>query len=171
MLGIGGARFDQELKLVAASTGIVRSCHVSVIGGGFNSACDSLLNTDCIGGFDLTYTYAATAGNVTIGTNTTGSTDWFVPNYDMTPFVMAFTTQLSGSATWNFETTNDLDYFDPPNGTNAGMVAPNVTAVVQGATIAQQVGLSAPVTGWRITITAGTGTLTVQGQQAGITNM
>lgn len=113
---------------------------------------------------------AGTAGNVTVGTNTTGSTDWVLPNYNVTPFSMQFVTELSGSATWNLETTNDPNYFAPPTGTNAGMVAPNVTQVVQGSTIAQTATLTGPVTGWRFTITAGTGALTAQGQQAGIIN-
>ena len=112
-----------------------------------------------------------TAGNVTIGTNGTGSTDWGVPNYNITPFSLSVDHQISGTVTANFETTNDANFWDPPKGKGATTAQPNVTSIVQGITAGQVVTLTAPVTGWRETITAGNGTLTAQSVQAGITNM
>lgn len=111
-----------------------------------------------------------TAGNVTIGTNGTGSTDWAVPNYDITPFDMQVDHQISGTVTANFETTNSLNFWDPPKGKGATTAQPNVTEIVQGVTTGQVVTLTGPVTGWRETITAGTGTISAQGVQAGISN-
>jgi hypothetical protein len=95
----------------------------------------------------------------------TGTTSWIMPNFHLTPFNVGIPVQVSGSVTWNLETTNDKYWTVPP----ASPV--NVTEVVQASTIAQTVVLTVPVTGYRFNITAGSGTLTAQGVQAGITNV
>lgn len=112
-----------------------------------------------------------TAANVTIGTNGTGSTDWIVPNYNITPFSLLATHQITGSVTANFETTNDRNFWAPPIGKGVPTPQPNVTEIVQGITAGQLVSVTTPVTGWRETVTAGTGTVSAQGLQAGITNI
>ena len=112
-----------------------------------------------------------TAGTITIGTSNVGSTDWFVPNYHMAPFSMQFATEANGALTWNLETTNDPNFFDPPKSPNVANPIVNVATVVPGGTVAQVIPLTVPVTGWRFTITAGAGVLSAQAQQAGITNM
>ena len=95
----------------------------------------------------------------------TGATSWIMPNFHLTPFNVNTVVQVSGSVTWNLETTNDKYWTVPP----ASPV--NVTEVVQGSTIGLQTTLTVPVTGYRYNITAGSGTLTAQGVQAGITNI
>jgi hypothetical protein len=112
-----------------------------------------------------------TAGLIMVGTFTTGSTDWYVPNYNLTPFVMQFTTEGSGTIFWNLETTNDLNFFAPPSGSNAPNPVVNVTTFVANGTLGVPITLNSPVTGWRFTITQGTGVLSAQATQAGITNM
>jgi hypothetical protein len=124
---------------------------------------------DYMSGGTITFT-SATASTVTVGTNATGSSRWHVPNYNLTPFSLDVQTELTGSVTWNFETTNDPNFWDPPRGTGYTTPQPNVNEVLQASTIAQGVTLAAPVSGWRVTITANTGTLSVQGVQAGIFN-
>ena len=120
---------------------------------------------DFLSGSTITLS-GATAGTITIGTSGTASTDWFMPNFQMTPFSMNFDIEVTGTATpWNLETTNNRYWSVPPDATT------NVIEVIQGSTISQQPTLSAPVSGWRATITAGTGTLSVQSYQAGITNI
>jgi hypothetical protein len=111
-----------------------------------------------------------TAGAITIGTDAQGSTDWAVPNYNITPFELNVAHQISGSVTVNFETTNDPNFWATPLGRNAPTPQPNVTEIVQGVTAGQVVSLTQPVTGWRETITAGQGTITAQAVQAGIIN-
>lgn len=105
------------------------------------------------------------ASTVTVGTNGTGSTDWIMPNFHLTPFDVTIDTELSGSVTYNIETTQD-NYWDavpsPPT--------INVHPVVSAGTAAAETVLSTAVRGYRYTITAGAGTLTAQGTQAGITN-
>lgn len=108
------------------------------------------------------------ASTITIGTNGTGSTDWIMPNFHLAPFNVDITDQLTGSATWNLETTLDT-YWDSPRGQAANAV-PNVGTVVSGSTVAAGATLLSAVTGYRFTITSGTGTLAAQATQAGIVN-
>ena len=112
----------------------------------------------------------AIANHVTIGTNGTGSTDWIMANFHLTPFEININDQVSGTVTWNLETTNDT-YWTTPPGPQDTTPQPNVNAIISGSTIAQQTTLNSPVTGYRFTITAGTGTLSAQALQGGITNM
>ena len=112
----------------------------------------------------------STAGTITIGTNGTGSTNWIMPNFHMTPFEVNIVEQVSGSVTWNLETTQDT-YWTTPADRNPVTPQPNVNEIIQGSTIAQQATLSAAATGYRFTITAGTGTLAAQCTQAGLTNI
>jgi hypothetical protein len=107
----------------------------------------------------------ATASTVTAGTNATGSTDWIMPNFHLTPFMVDINTQVSGTVTYNIETTLD-DYWTVVKPTKL----PNIVAVLSNATVAAQQQLTAPVTGYRYTITAGTGVVTAEGVQAGIVN-
>lgn len=111
----------------------------------------------------------AIASHVTIGTGTTASTDWIVPNFHLTPFNIDIFEELTGSVTWNLETTLDSP-LGPNDPTTGATKQPNVNPVISGSTIAQQATLTTPVFGYRYTITAGTGTLAAQSQQAGIAN-
>lgn len=111
---------------------------------------------------------AATAGAVKVGTNTTGSTRWVNPSWHVAPFQLELDGSVSGTVTYGFEYTMS-DYYTPTPGTGA---PPNSVVVrstaVAGATGNASLTLQGPVRGWRMTVTAGTGTATVQGIQAGI---
>lgn len=109
------------------------------------------------------------AANVTIGTNGAGSTDWIMANFHLTPFELDILDEVTGSATWNLETTNDT-YWTTSAGPQDATPQPNVNVVVNGATVAQAATLTTPVTGYRFTIASGTGTLAVQSLQGGISN-
>ena len=111
----------------------------------------------------------AVANHVTIGSSAKGSTDWFMANFHLTPFEIDILDEVMGAVTWNLETTNDT-YWTTPSGPGDTTPQPNVNAVLNGSTIAQQATLDAPVSGYRFTITAGTGTLAAQAIQAGISN-
>ncbi len=111
----------------------------------------------------------AVASHVTIGTNGSGSTDWIMPNFHLTPFNVNITDQLSGTVNWNLETTQDT-YWDPPRGTGATTPQPHVTQQISASAIAQAAILTSAVTGYRFTVNSGTGTLSVQATQAGIIN-
>ena len=119
----------------------------------------------------------ATAGNVTVGTNTEGSTPWIVPNMHITPFEMAFQYILvSGAANWTIEGTEETPLFQPPLGYQGGYVL--IPPVPTPFGLSGLMGLSAtgagnfseePLMGWRLTINSGTGTVRVVGVQSGIT--
>ena len=122
------------------------------------------------------YVNGAIAGTVSVGTNTTGSTPWIMPNYNLTPFAVNVTCQIaSGSVTFQGETTND-DYFTQPNNIGLATVSP-VLNVPSGSGLAIASGSAANVTaltnpfrGFRLTVTTGTGTVTASFEQAGIIN-
>jgi hypothetical protein len=92
-----------------------------------------------------------------------GTTRWWNPNWHLTPFSVNATTTVGGSATYNLETTQD-NYWTP------GQPAPTVTAVSTAQTTTQGVTLTAAVTGVRVNITAGSGSVTLRATQAGIVN-
>jgi hypothetical protein len=108
---------------------------------------------------------AAMAGTITVGTNANGSSKWYMPNFHLTPFALNITTELSGSVTYQLESTLD-DYWTPVTPT----AQPHVSTLLASGSSAAVTAVTNPVVGWRVTITAGTGTLSVQADQAGITN-
>jgi hypothetical protein len=105
------------------------------------------------------------ASTVTVGTNGTGSSDWIMPNFHLTPFDVTIDTEVTGTLAYSIETTQD-NYWDavpsPPT--------INVHTALNGGTVGAETVLSTAVTGYRYTITSGTGTLAAQSTQAGITN-
>lgn len=108
----------------------------------------------------------STAATVSAGTNGIGSSLWNIVNWHVTPFNLQFGTILqAGAATWTIEYT-----YDDPNNLPSGVTAPQqfkhptinaATASIDGST-------NDPVTAWRLTINAGTGTVRAIGIQAGI---
>jgi hypothetical protein len=112
---------------------------------------------------------AAAATTLKAGTTTTGSTPWIMPSFHLTPFNVNIYTQLTGSVTYNVETTQD-DFWTAPRSAFTATSEPTVHQIVQGTTIAQSVTLDAAVTGFRYTITNGSGTLAAESTQAGIAN-
>jgi hypothetical protein len=119
-------------------------------------------------------TASAPTSAITVGTNATGSTQWFMPNYHVTPFVLDIESVVSGTVTYSIETTLD-DYFTPPGQLQAqvrgytGIVLARPTTVTASSASSSLV-ITAPCRGWRATITAGAGSVSIEALQAGITN-
>jgi len=112
----------------------------------------------------------AIATTISIGTTTTGSTRWGRCNTNLTPFAVNVSTQLSGSVTYQGESTCD-DFWSAPSGPTLNVTSTiNVATPIASGSAAGVTALTNPITGVRLTITAGTGTLTAQVVQAGITN-
>jgi hypothetical protein len=113
---------------------------------------------------------AATAGAVTVGTSSIGSTPWRNPSISLTPFALDIECSVTGSATYSLEYTLS-DYFSPASWYHgpADTVRVRPTAVT-GAAGASSLTLTNPVRGWRVTILTGTGTVTTEAVQAGIAN-
>lgn len=123
---------------------------------------------------------AATAGNISVGTNSTGSTPWRQVNNQIKPVQIGFFAHLvSGSATFSVEET--MDDFNVIPGVGAGFGAsiepdsyvPPIPVADQStgsitAKSADTLGtLNFPCMGYRLTITTGTGVVSLQAIQAG----
>ena len=118
-----------------------------------------------------------TAGAITIGTNTTGSTDWAMPNFHLTPFSLAVAIENTTTATtYSVEFTQDPYWYATQSasqttpGFNVGTIIGGATLAAAAGTIANTATVTSPVTGYRLTINAGTTTVTMQATQAGIIN-
>jgi len=101
-----------------------------------------------------------------------GSSNWVMPTYSISPFELQIVTTVTGTVSYNVEYTED-DFFTPsgcatipwpPAGT------PTVVAALSASTTSASTSINFPVRGWRVTLVSGTGSVKVQGAQAGITN-
>lgn len=121
-----------------------------------------------------------TASTVTVGTNTTGSTPWVLANRHVTPTMIGLALEFpSGSVTASAEYTDDPVTAPIPSpiagGAPAAAYAPNspnpnvniVTGLSAASAYADAV-VQDTVYAWRLTVTSGTGTAQLSGQQAGI---
>ena len=115
----------------------------------------------------------ATASTVTAGTNAVGSSEWRMPNYNITPFSLDIETFPGSGLTYNVEYTMDNYYgvLGNPASPMQGMAdPPNVVAALSAATTQKSTQLTYPVRGWRVTITAGTTALLTESIQSGVVN-
>ena len=111
-------------------------------------------------------TLATTASTVSAGTNGVGSSLWNIVNWHDTPVNVSYGCVLqAGAATFSIQYT-----YDDPNNLPFGVPYPqpfnhptivNATATIDGSS-------NEPFTGWRLLMSAGTGTVRAIGTQAGI---
>lgn len=123
-------------------------------------------------------TSAGTAGAITVGTNTTGSTAWVQHSVECNNWSLAEAVNIvSGSVTYTVEHTYDdvnAAINNPMGGfiSEAGSAIPPVPwahAVMQNLSVsAEGIYADQPVTATRLTITAGTGTAAFYSVQNGI---
>ena len=124
----------------------------------------------------------ATAGAITVGTNTTGSTSWVKTSTDMNNWALsAAGVVVSGSANYQIEHT-----YDDPNGgpgntsyfslSDSSDVMPNaaqppfvfLTGTAQTNTNYEVQYANQPITAQRLTITSGTGLVAFYSVQSGL---
>ena len=122
---------------------------------------------------------AGTAGAITVGTSSTASTPWIVDNFMAPYWALAVAVSVAGTVTYTVEHT-----YDDPNATVGNLTTgansalgpasnippiawPNPTLAAQTASGEAQY-VDKPIFAHRLTITAGTGTATMQSIQAGI---
>lgn len=111
---------------------------------------------------------AATAGAVKVGTNTTGSTPWKNASWHIAPFSLALEMNVSGTVTYSLQYTMD-DFYTAGGWAGAAPSQPRVRATtVAGAAGNASYTFQSPIRGWRLTVTAGTGTVLGEAIQAGI---
>lgn len=118
---------------------------------------------------------AATAGNITVGTNATGSSQWLNVSNELSPVNVGLQLAWAGSATASVEYTyDDPNGIPDANGYNGKSMIPNVLLHPVLQAIAGTSGsvndgdFAYPIWGWRLTITSGTGAVTATGRPAGI---
>jgi hypothetical protein len=87
------------------------------------------------------------------------ATPWKNADWYRDPFSLQIDTTVTGTVTYNVETTQ-TDYL-------AGVTA-IVQTPVSAASTSQRTTVSIPCRAWRINITAGTGSIAVEGIQAGL---
>lgn len=114
---------------------------------------------------------AATAGNVSIGTNTVGSSPWNLVNYDISPVNLSFGGVVGGTVNFTVEYTYD----DPllQGGSNFPPRAPAVPTAwaltaITGKAADTDGTINDPIYAWRVTVNSGTDPVTVTAVQAGI---
>jgi hypothetical protein len=111
-------------------------------------------------------TVASTAATVSVGVNGVGSSIWNIVNWHVTPVNVQYSCILaSGAATFSIQYT-----YDDPNNLATGVPFPqpfnhptivNATATIDGSS-------NEPMTGWRLLVSAGTGSIRATGIQSGI---
>ncbi len=108
-----------------------------------------------------------------LGTNSVGSTQWFVPSQHITPFVLTIGTRLvSGTANWSVEISNaDVKAPIPLWGSTqqpAPVPNPVVAMGLSGLTADAQVTITDVIQGFRLVINSGTGVVAMNATQAGM---
>lgn len=117
---------------------------------------------------------SGTASGVQIGTNGTGSSPWNLVNSHITPTKIGLAgTVTVSTGTWGIEYTYDAPQGVPPNVGNIPWTYPVAPVtfnhpVLQGQTGTADGAINELVAAWRLTLTAGTGTVVATGRQAGI---
>lgn len=107
-----------------------------------------------------------TADKVEVGTNAIGSTLWKNPSTSMAPFDLNMDVDVTGTVNYTIQTTMDpfwkvLTPSYIPAVRNTAVAAATTDATLE---------LTSPVTGWRVLINSGTGTIAVASIQSGIAN-
>lgn len=175
----GIATLDTQRRVLITSAGDDSKITFSVYGGNESgSAIVQTVTGAAIGAAATTLDFltvskvsasGATAGAVTIGTSSTGSTPWYNPSASIAPFVLPIVTGVTGSVTYSVETTPD-HYWTTVQASQATPIPSVQPTAIAGASTASNLTINAPVLGWRLTVTAGAGTVTATANQAGITN-
>lgn len=171
---------QRQIQIVSAGNDLGKTVTIQGYGDGGNGVdiSESLALTN--GGTATSFfsylgvaeiTPSATTSSLTVGTNTTGATPWFITNFHLTPFLLNSQVELTGSVTWSLNVTNDVGWWVPPASNAGNNLQPHINPVIAGSTIAQNSTITSAVTGYQYVITAGTGTLSAQTIQSGLTNM
>ena len=111
------------------------------------------------------YVASAFSGPMSVGTNTTGSTQWFLAQSQITPANLSFMFVVSGTVTSQV----DVTLMNPLMPLPSGLIVPdffqptNMSAITATASAS----LIAPLMAFRLTTTAGTGSVRMSTVQAG----
>lgn len=182
----GTANLDTQRQIIITSSGddhLVTATVTGFDGAGAAIKDSFLLSNATIAKSNLNFLSvsqvtlsAAAAANIKVGTNTVGSTQWFVPNAYLTPYELSFSVQLvSGTGNCQIDVTYDeviatsgapqpAPAYAPATINPAVVVSTlqNLSASAQGAID------GAAIRAWRLTINSGTGTWKATAIQSGL---
>lgn len=120
---------------------------------------------------------AAMAGNFSSGTNGVGSTQWFCPSREMTPFNLSIAINSPSGTNVSIEHTyDDPNAIDNTLGYGTGTVAPNsaippvsfADSVINNVNGIVDNSYTVPFFAFRMVVQSGTGTATMYAVQSGI---
>jgi len=119
---------------------------------------------------------SATAGNITAGTNSIGSTDWLIDNFLAPDWSLSVLCIGVAGTTYTLETTLDDPCYMPggwnfsiaPGSNSPPVATPNSVINAVSGTNQAQLGPGNMCYAHRLTIVSGTGSVTMQSIQAGI---
>lgn len=113
---------------------------------------------------------AATVGQVTVGTNGVGSTQWFSADYQMHPVPISVAVAVTGTVNYTVNYTYD-DLAPVPQGPTSTPVVVNTTAwndpILAAVAASGETTFDHPITGIRFTVNSGTGSIAATIIQAG----
>lgn len=180
----GIATLDSQRRVLLTSGGNDSALTFTVYGAGDNGAAITEAVAGANAGTAVTLqdfrtvtrvsSSGAVATTIAVGTNGVGSTPWMVPsNSTDYPSIGIQADILSGAATFSIETTGvdpkaPISIYQQGYSTTLPVPVPYPVAGLTGLVAGAQGNISAPVAGWRLTITAGTGQVQAVGIQAGL---
>ncbi len=111
---------------------------------------------------------AAATGAVKAGTNTVGATPWLNADYQIKPFELDVAVVVTGTVNYSVQYTYD-DFSTVVPNTGQGAVPTAFTdQILSGVTANGETTFNFPITGFRVLINSGTGSLAIKSIQAGI---
>lgn len=113
---------------------------------------------------------AATAGALTVGTSGVGATQWVNSNYHNVPVNWSIAVVVTGTVNYTVQYTYDDFWTAYPNNNSTATTIPTPwdDPILAAVTTTGDTTFSFPITGWRVQINSGTGSLAITGIQAGI---
>jgi hypothetical protein len=107
----------------------------------------------------------ASTGAVTVGTSAVGSSDWKLIDTHAKPFAMTIAFTVTGTVTYGLELTNSRILVVPTLFAAAPInIIPTTIAAATANTLYN---FAAPAHAWRLTVTAGTGSVAADAAQSG----
>lgn len=110
---------------------------------------------------------AAATGAIKAGTNGVGASQWQLFNFQLPDALLSIGAVVTGTVNYSIQYTYD-NFWAVPVGATQGIDPIAFTdPVLDGATATGQTSFTQPITGWRLLINSGTGSVAIRAVQAG----
>lgn len=138
---------------------------IETIAGAAVGIAESQLNYDIVTRIAAS---GAAAGNVKAGTNGVGASEWQAVDVDLTPFVLAIAADVTGTINYTIQYTYDDFWTVPTQPGGASSISQAwPDPILAGETTDGDTTYNDPITGWRVLVNSGTGSVEVTAVQAG----